>query len=238
MSLRVVALSSASNRSEPENGTRRHDSKPRHGREATRPTALPSGVRKASLILIASLLGLAGCKVGGPSVADQYRIEARDLRAKLEQANADNAELKTKLATLAAERSTPISPDAAQAMPALAKLEIGSYSGLAKDKTPDGKPFVRLYIQSSDARGRVIQITGTLRAKVTSADGKNLLGEASLAPLALRDAYRAGFMGVYYTIDVPVASDDAAPRIYHVEFQDAISGQTFSVQASDPASAR
>lgn len=157
------------------------------------------------------LVLLAGCKVGGPSVADQYRIEARDLRKELEQTKADNAELKTKLAQLAAERSTPMSPEAVEALPALAKLTIGDYSGLTKETTPGNKRIVRIYVQPTDARSRVIQITGTLDAQVTTADGATTLGTAHLTPTQLRDAYRAGFMGVYYTVDVPV--DLSATRI-------------------------
>lgn len=181
------------------------------------------------------LVLLAGCKVGGPSVADQYRIEARDLRKELEQTKADNAELQTKLAQLARERSTPMSPEAVAALPALAKLTIGDYSGLTKETTSDNKRIVRIYVQPTDARARVIQITGTLDAKVTTADGATTLGTAHLTPTQLRDAYRAGFMGVYYTVDVPIGAQPAPTDLgLAVSFDDALSGRRVAAQAICP----
>lgn len=186
------------------------------------------------------LVLLAGCKVGGPSVADQYRIEARDLRKELEQTKADNAELQTKVAQLAAERSTPMSPEAVAALPALAKLTIGDYSGLTKETISDNNRIVRIYVQPTDARARVIQITGTLDAKVTTADGATTLGTAHLTPTQLRDAYRAGFMGVYYTVDVPVDArafaKDAGLKL-DVVFRDATTGvehHAVATQTSKP----
>jgi hypothetical protein len=188
-------------------------------------------VKRPSLLV---LLLLTGCKVGGPSVADTYRIEARDLRKELEQSRAENAELKTKLAQLAAERSTPMSPEAVAALPALAKLAIGDYSGLTREIAPDNRPIVRIYVQPTDARGRVIQITGTLEASVAATPDGPPLGSARLGPAQLRDAYRAGFMGVYYTIDVPVPTDavrgDAALHA-SVRFVDGLSGAAFAAAA-------
>lgn len=216
---------------------------------STRSTCLVLGYRshvrhRAAILQLLAFapLVIAGCKVGGPSPADQYRIEARDLRNELEATKAENAELKTKLAQLATARSVPMSAEAIAALPQLAKISIGSYSGPTNDAPVDGKRLVRIYVQPADSRGRFVQITGELAASVTIAGQDQPIGTARLTPSQLREAYRSGFMGVYYMIDVPVDAallPHGAALQAAINFTDAQSGRELKVEgpigsATDP----
>ena len=121
-------------------------------------------------------------------------------------------------------------------MPRIASIEIDMLSGpVADSQTPagsDGRRTVAIYVRPLDGRGRFLQATGTLNVEIarleslggaaggtpaagdsaSSADAPaRVLTRATLQPLALREAYRSGFTGTYYVVELSVPAADLAP---------------------------
>lgn len=196
---------------------------------------------KIARVRATSLAGLllagVGCeaRILVPSENDRLRELVATRTEERDEAVARASELETRLeAALAASRvatGAPSDPEVVEATPALATFAI---SGLTSAReTGGGTALLTLVVAPSDGFGRFIQIVGRLKATVVAVvPGREPLPAATLdlGPKALRDAYRSGFMGTHYTIEIPVAWTGAEPaRALGValEFTDAASGRRF-----------
>lgn len=175
-------------------------------------------MRTAAFILALAALALPGCKVGGPSRDDPLRQRVVIAERDLARAQAENAELRSKLAESA--RASGLDPEAAAARPALASIAIDAYTGPLRN---DPSIF-RVYLAAKDGRNRPFQLTGTLTAEVATPDGRVVT--RTLTPIELRDAWRAGFLGTFYEIDL--TGVPASPAwLARVRFADATTGTEF-----------
>lgn len=181
--------------------------------------------------LTASLLCACSGRMLAPSTADGLRSEIVDRTRERDAARAQVEELQTKLLELTQTRDVRIDPEAAEAMPALARVSISSLSTARLVDPNHANLFIVL--APTDGLGRFIQITGTLRcsafAMIPGRDTRSE-GKITLGPKALRDSYRTGFMGTHYTIEVPIQWDGAEPATsmsVAISFNDALTGKVF-----------
>jgi len=164
------------------------------------------------LLAIAFALGLTlgGCKAKalGPSPNDPLRDENRSLREANAELTARAQELETRLATVEAERSKEgIDPEVVANTPAVRRLDLKSGSVVEALPGQPGRGIARVWLEPVDGQGRFVQVTGWLEVAITAlpASGPAIsIGSVRLGPAAVREAYRSGFMGTHYTVEVPV----------------------------------
>ena len=161
--------------------------------------------------------GLASC---GPknfaNQNDELRREREELRARIASLETQLAEAKAQLGAVSPAPMTGAASglDAAEvaaASPVCVALEIDRLSGL-RDTTDDGAPdMLVVRLRTLDGRSRFTQVVGQLdvRASLVRVDGPTAeIGSASLGPVAVREAYRSGFEGSWYAVDVPVVIEE------------------------------
>lgn len=200
---------------------------------------------RACALPAAMLVVLAGCRTGGESAGDVLRRQNLELQAQVAQLQKDASELRAKIAELTGGSGTK-SAEVAEATPRVASIEIDFLSGPTQDSSApprsDRNRDVSIYIKPLDGRGRFIQATGTLTVEVSRLISLNATDQASadtparqlasrsLDPIQLRDAYRAGFTGTYYLVNLPVPASDLQPPgqiLLRARFSDAITGASF-----------
>lgn len=202
-----------------------------------------------ALTLSCCLAIFPGCSVGGSKSASQANDELRrrvmaleDQKKTLEQTN---AELLAKVSEMSKERGQAIPADVVAATPRCASISI-SELGTWLDPADVGKPATSAHVSVSalDGRGRSMQGVGTLRVEVmvlpagativnnsgerSARDGSTPIRTAKteLGPSAMRDAYREGFFGASYVVDLaiePLAERNAVVLV-RASFADAITG--------------
>lgn len=196
-----------------------------------------------STTLLVTVLCIApGCSVGGSKSArtenDALRRRIMELEHRSTQLEGEKAELASKVRERARLDAT-IDPEALEALPRLTRVDIDALSGFVPADPTSPASSVVIAFAPKDGRGRFVQVAGTARVEALMAPGwietgsrgePRRLGVVTLAPLALRDAYRAGFGGSYYEATVPLDApiDRSGKRppvlILRVELSDAITG--------------
>ena len=158
-------------------------------------------------LLGAAILSLpSGCTIGGSGRAgdafDRLRRENHDLREQLDLATAQRDE---HLAKLRAIDAPPLTPEAREALPRCALIEIDRLSG----PSPADAPMITVYVRSLDGRRRFVQVAGTLtvHASIAGSSTEDTSSDSSLTlgPLELREAYRAGVGGTHYAVMLPLS---------------------------------
>ena len=165
-------------------------------------------------------LALAGCQARAlrPSPHDALRDENRSLRESNAELTARVEELKTALAAAEAEGAADgVDPEVVANTPAARRLELKSGSVVEPLPGQPGRGVARVWLEPVDGRGRFVQVTGWLEVAITAlpTSGPAIpIGEIRLGPAEVRDAYRSGFMGTHYTVEVPVdlAAAGASPN--------------------------
>lgn len=189
-------------------------------------------------ITFALLFGPSACTIGGTSSTaaenDRLRRESLDQQATIKKLSGDIAELKTKIDELARLREQPIPTEVLAAVPRTQSVTISSLTrpiraadGLLTGIETDFEPL--------DGRGRFLQVAGTVTITVhTPASPKAELGTLTLNPAQLRDAFRSGLTGSYYTGTVPIdhsayaAAGSPASLLVHISLTDGLSGNAFT----------
>jgi len=189
------------------------------------------------------LLCLSACTIGGSTGVgvenNRLRDELAAAKAQITQLSAQRDELTTKLALFERARAGAIPFDILSAMPAPAGIRIGSLSGIHPADRATPATRVDLYIEPFDGRDRFIQIVGTLSveidalAPVADRTPPRSLASVTLTPSQVRDAYRAGFTGTHYsvelTLNTPLNTREGSLAM-RVRFNDAISGREFKAE--------
>lgn len=198
------------------------------------------------LMLVGAGLLLSGCRTGGESAGDVLRKQNMELQKQVAQLEKDTNELRAKLAELAGGAGVK-NTEVTEATPRVAAIEIDFLSGPTADSSApaqsNGQRTVAVYIKPLDGRGRFLQATGTMQVEVSRLTTLPALGETSkpdsparllaarsLTPLQLRDAYRTGFTGTYYVVELGVPDTELAPPgqlLLRARFHDAITGADF-----------
>lgn len=206
-------------------------------------TIILRGPRLRGLLLIAPTTVaamLAGCQGRAlvPNAADGLRAELVERTRERDVARARAAELETKMAELTLARDVKIDPEATEAQPALSGVALSTLS--TARLTDANTATLALVLEPRDGLGRFMQVTGTVRASVAAlVPGREPLpaGSVTVGPKALRDAYRSGFLGTHYTIELPLRWDGAEvarAASVSVEFTDAFTGKSYTSQGTVP----
>ena len=199
-----------------------------------------SRLTTTTLVLAMALAAPLGCqgRALAPNAADGLRAELIERTRERDASRAKVAELETKVAELSVARDAKLDPEAVEAMPALARVALSTLS-TARLIDPNHAALA-LVLEPRDGLGRFMQFTGTVRASVAVLiPGRDPLpaGYTTIAPKTLRDAYRSGFMGSHYTIDIPLTWEGAEPArsvSVSVEFTDAFTGKAYPCQGTIP----
>lgn len=167
---------------------------------------------------------LVSCTVGGSSSAsaenDRLRREVHDLRATVRMLEADNAELSAKLAP-----SSPLTGESLQALPILSSIEIGSLTHWMPTDRSMAARGIMVYVRPLDGHGRFVQAVGTLRVRATTLEGDEI-ASVMFTPMPLREAYRSGFTGTHYAVELPLAAPmERVPAIITATLTDSASGR-------------
>ncbi|MFZ9688373.1 MAG: hypothetical protein ACO3DS_00890 [Phycisphaerales bacterium] len=177
--------------------------------------------RTACLLIVT----LAGCSatVVSPSPNDALR---RDMQAAVDRSQAlerENQELQNKLAAAMAAGS--FSPEAIKAMPTVTSLVLNPAPVL--EQRPDGC-WVVARVETHDGKGRFTQAVGTMGFRVLAltapAGSQALLAESFAGPLQVRESWRGGVMGTYYSFEIPLLAGAACqgPLSVLVVYEDAL----------------
>lgn len=163
--------------------------------------------------ILGALSLLAGCSVTAvaPTAADRNRERVLELENEIAALTRRNAELETALA--AAQHAAPtridgaaVPADALAAAPLATTLRFGRFGGVI-DGERDGRPDrVRIYLELLDGRDRAVQVAGRAVVEailVDPAGGARSLGVVELNPAAWQDAFRTGFLGTHYSVEIP-----------------------------------
>ena len=199
----------------------------------------PSFASLAVVVAIsAAVLGGCSGRALAPNAADGLRAELVERTRERDAARTRVAELETKLGELSQSRDRKVDPEVAEAMPALASVSLSSQStGRLTDPT---HATLAAVIAPYDGLGRFIQITGTLRvsdAALIQGRDPQPAGSITVGPKALRDAYRAGFLGEHYTIEVPLkweGAETARALSVSAEFTDGLTGKAYPCGGTVP----
>jgi hypothetical protein len=185
--------------------------------------------------------GLAGCSNSGRVAAENDRLRLRvvELEDEVADLSGRHGELEAHIAALEADEATTAAAAIRAGTPRVVAIEIGRLSHLEDldgDSVPDRAV---IYVHPRDGMGRFVQIVGHLDAHVAilpvGADARTL-GRVSLLPGELREAYRSGFTGTHYTIEVPLtlpagAGEDLDTAV-KVEFSDGLTERTLSASGT------
>ena len=168
-------------------------------------------------VVVACAMSLAAC---GPknfaNQNDELRREREELRAQVADLEQRLAEADARAAA-AARASAPatgstLDPGAvALATPVCATIEIDRLSGFraADGETQPSTLVVR--VRTLDGRGRFTQVVGSVvvRAeRVRPGEPTIEIGTVELGPVEVREAYRQGFNGSWYAVEIPVGAID------------------------------
>ncbi|MSR41981.1 MAG: hypothetical protein EXS10_08805 [Phycisphaerales bacterium] len=187
-------------------------------------------------MLCVGVLTLSGCKatVLKPSANDALRLENQSLKSKVEAAERAAASFEQQLLALQASDATrEPSTEIREATPHVARITLVSGSMIRRE---EGKDTAVLLFAAQDALGREMQVAGSLAITVTAAQAGAdavTLATTTIAPLALRDCYRAGFMGTHYTVELPVvgATEEMRTALITAIFIDGWTNKEFHTDA-------
>lgn len=190
------------------------------------PSAFSRGRAVARRVAPVTLFVLPACTatvMPADGLSDaRTRVVALDRR--VSELEARNAELSAQLAAAndalaRASGGAPGTPDreVAEATPRMVALAFAGGSAEWSGESAEGAraATVHVAVEPRDALGRVLQVAGRAEVTVALVDASGAvlpLGHRAMAPAELRAAWRAGFMGTHYSLDVPVrVPDGAAP---------------------------
>jgi len=187
---------------------------------------------------------LSACRAGGSMSVERANDELRRRNLELEDRVAalegTNAELGVKLEESEGARKVALPQDVLEAMPRCVGIQIGSLSGIERARA--GRPARAIVdIEPTDARGRFVQIVGTLTVEAVVLppagvdNGSVQRFTAVLSPSQVRDAYRAGLLGTRYSVELPVQNVPVpGDVVLRAQFTDALSGHVFNAELTRP----
>ncbi len=159
--------------------------------------------------LVLVLCVVAGCSRGPRNFVndnDRLRADNLELNRTVEQLQETLARRDSELEALR-QRDEAAAPMPGVTPPSLAQLKLDRYSGPVDTDGDGADDVIRLYLKPMDQHGRVIPIEGAAKlTMVLLADGAEpaTLLETTYDPAAMRAAYRSGFTGVHYTLELPL----------------------------------
>lgn len=154
------------------------------------------------------------------------------------------AELETALATAHRAAPTrvdgaPVPAEALAAAPLATTLRFGRFGGVV-DGNRDGRlDRVRVYLELLDGRERAVQVAGSAVVEailVDAAGGSRSLGIAELGPVAWQEAFRSGFLGTHYSVEIPIewSPELSGSVLVRATVDDALTGRQLQAETLYP----
>ncbi|MEX0885645.1 MAG: hypothetical protein WD009_04320 [Phycisphaeraceae bacterium] len=182
---------------------------------AAKAFAPPRTVALAALVavLVAGAV-LPGCRVGGGrSVASEntrLRQVNLDYQRQVDRLESRLVLKEGQIATLTQQLEQAAPPMDGAEVPVLSRIELGRFTA-GYDTTGDGRDdTLRVYVRTLDQHGRMLPVAGRarVRAVVVPAEGEpRVLAERVYEPREWDAAYRAGFTGTHYTLELSLPND-------------------------------
>lgn len=172
----------------------------------------------AGCVLIGAVA--AGCSSGPKNFLndnDRLRRENLELARKVESLKTALERRGQQVQTLESKLGRPTGDTNAD-VPVLSAIKLGRYSGPI-DTNADGQvDTLRLYVQTHDAQGRFLVTAATAQVQVVvlaADESPRVLADHAFTSAEFDAAYRSGFMGTHYTLDVPITKAElaAAPTV-------------------------
>lgn len=195
--------------------------------------------RMAALLAVVVLVG--ACGPGNfANTNDDLRRENLELRREVDKLSLQvEREIAAQAVLLGRASGSPDGLAEGVRPAVLVELTMDRY-GAAADTDGDGLDDVlRLFVYPRDQQGRMMPATGTLQARALdlSADTPAVVGETTLAPAAFDAAYRDGFTGPYYRVEIPLDGLEGLPvgqrpkeLTAALRFEPAVGGPPLTVQ--------
>jgi hypothetical protein len=190
--------------------------------------------------MAASLLSmglLVGCRAGGDDlevVNNRLREQNLDLRDRVAAMEQEIEELKLALRQKSSKPGEP--PEAVLLnLPRVTRISLDRLTTIAQ--TPEGL-VARAHVEPEDGRGRFTQMTGRVTLKLVRVPENGdveTVSERVFEPSEVRDAYRSGFMGTHYTIEMPVtlpSEADGETWLLLAEYVDAVTDAKLKAERS------
>ena len=201
-------------------------------------------MRSSSLLigvyLCLSVAVLPGC-IGGPknfeNENDRLRRENLDLRRQVTRLEESLQLRESELTAQRQRASDGVQPVEGATPPQLAAIRLDRYTA-AVDTDGDGADdTVRAYVRPVDGRGRLLVVAARATVQVVAVrEGQppRTIAERSFSPDEWDAAYRSGFAGTHYTLELPLPTPlpDGAigPATIHVTVTDAATGTQHTEQ--------
>jgi hypothetical protein len=193
--------------------------------------------RAVSTTLLLTTSALAGCASGGrerfANENDRLRAQAVDLENQVKMLQGRNVELQTQLAE-AVRGSSTAPPEVIENTPRVVAISLSRLSQARDENGDDKLDSILLYLEPADGLGRFMQVVGSvsMHAAILPKDEPAItIGQKTIGPKELRDAYRAAFTGQYYSLSMPIEPPAGAEQCtVRVVFTDGYTGQSFSTE--------
>ncbi len=196
----------------------------------------PHGPLRSAWLLLASIAVGAGCQSRNfATEGDRLRERVLELETENRQLAGRAAELETRLAAVDAGPGA-VPEELRGAIPHVAEIRIDRLSHVAEPDQEGSPGILRVYVKPRDGRGRFLQLTGRLAvsAAVMPEDADAVtVGRTTLSPLEVREAYRGGWMGAHYSVELPIALPSGASEpeiIVQVTYTDGRTGRRHADQ--------
>lgn len=173
------------------------------------------------------LVGLAGCNSGKriAKANDALRLEREAQGERIAALESENAELRSKNSELNARLESPLSEDVLATLPRIASVSLLRASGI---EAPNGTTEALFMLTTADGRGRFVQAVGTVELRVVElgeqGEDAAVLGERTVTPAELRDAYASGFGGPSYLLRVPLSREPSTSVALRAVLRDDVTG--------------
>lgn len=178
------------------------------------------------LVCIAS-----GCNDSSRKANARLRREVFDLQQEVARLELRESEQRTQLEQATSGRSE-LDDEVLASTPMVTGIGMSTWSGSRRDRS-DGPTTVEIFVSAVDGRNRPLQMVGTVtaRAVLIPAEGSPIeLGEATLTPSQLRDAWRNVLGTPSYVVQLPInrplpdGTESIHVRVFH---EDARTGRRF-----------
>ena len=194
---------------------------------------------RLSLVLV-MILVLGGCRATmmKPTQQDDVRKRLQQVQDELDRKTREVEELEHDLAAMARE-TEQTDPEIVQATPRVTSITIGSLSDVRWNRHKDDlDATLTLYLHPLDGQGRFLQLVGSVQVTVVVLPEHGdavTLARVQIGPMGLRRAWRSGFMGTHYTLEIPLELEgelqDAKDCIVRVRFTDGYSNEEFVAES-------
>lgn len=193
-------------------------------------------IRTFALILLLCFSAACGRSTPGPVSRENDRLRRENLELSRQVESLRTAIERRDAELLEIERSQGRGTTVQGAQPLrLTGLEFSRYSGPI-DTDGDGvDDIVRIYLKPLDQHDRVMSVAGEARLQLAVIDGPDarVVAEKRYAPADFDAAFRSGFTGTHFTleVDLPANLDAVVAKLI---FTDAATGLTLTEQQAWP----